>query len=165
MASRLKFLVLPLIAICFIACQTDKAPELKPLNLLSYGVPLTIMAPDSSDVKKDSGFGLIEEVTVTGPGNYGLLIQSSDAGNSGAKDIKEEQLSSVKAKNRNFSRIIEEDETGFLYELKFDSTNVNFQFFKAKVEGSKEYWFTTPYTGRYTEAEAKRVYDSLSEVK
>ncbi|MGK0387917.1 MAG: hypothetical protein ACI94Y_000644 [Maribacter sp.] len=142
------------------SCNTDNGPALKPLNLLSYGFPITIMAPDSAKVEKSLG-GIIEELTITGDGNYGVLVRSSMASITDVAKIKADELKMTK-EYRYFSKILQEDPAGFLYETAIDSTNISYEFLYIKVQGDKEYQFRTPYTGSFTEKEAKRIYESLS---
>lgn len=142
------------------SCTTETVPELKPLNLLSYGFPITVMAPDSAKVEKSLG-GIIEELTIEGNGNYGLLVQSSMATITDVAKIKEDELKLAKD-GKYFSKILQDDPAGFLYETTIDSTHVSYEFLHIKVQGDKEYKFRTPYTGSFTEAEAKRIYKSLS---
>ena len=142
------------------SCNTDSAPALKPLNLLSYGFPITIMAPDSAKVEKSLG-GIIEELTIEGDGNYGLLVQSSMATITDVAKITADELTLVKD-GKYFSKILQEDPAGFLYETVIDSTNISYEFLYVKVQGDKEYKFRTPYTGSFTEKEAKRIYKSLT---
>jgi hypothetical protein len=142
------------------SCNTDSASALKPLNLLSYGFPITIMAPDSAKVDKSLG-GIIEELTIEGDGNYGLLVQSSMATIIDVAKIKEDELKLVK-EGKYFSEILQEDPAGFLYKTVIDSTNISYEFLYVKVQGDKEYKFRTPYTGSFTEKEAKMIYESLS---
>ncbi|MGB1217176.1 MAG: hypothetical protein ACPG5P_04830, partial [Saprospiraceae bacterium] len=91
---------------------------------------------------------------------YGLLIQSSEAITTNPKSIKDEELTDVKS-NRIFSKVILDDENGFVYETRLDSANVSYEFFLVKIQGDREYRFKTPYTGSFSEEEAKKVYESL----
>lgn len=150
------------------ACQSDKGPALKPLDLLSYGFPITVMAPDSADVDASSIGTIkefaIEELTIKGKGNYGLLVQSSIVTITDEKATKANELEMVKD-GRYFSKIIKDDEKGFLYETVIDSTHFNYEFFHVKIQGDKEFIFRTPYDHSYTEAEVTKVYDSLASQK
>ncbi len=142
------------------SCQSDKKSELKPLDLLSYGFPVTVMAPDSADIRKSSMGGIIEEVTIQGDDNFGLLVQSSSASTTDVSKIKTEELKDVK-QGRYFSKVVREDDAGFVYETAIDSTNVSYEFFFVKIQGDKDYRFRTPYTGTFSEEEALRVYESV----
>lgn len=141
------------------ACQGNKGPVLKPLDLLSYGFPITVMAPDSAKVQQSS-IGIIEELTVEGEGNYGLLVQSSMVTITDEKAIKANELEMVKD-GRYFSKVIQDNEKGFLYETVIDSTNFNYEFFYVKIQGEKEFIFRTPYDHSHTEEEVAMVYNSL----
>lgn len=161
MKSYQNYLLALVVGLAMLAsCNTDTAPALKPLNLLSYGFPITIMAPDSAKVEKSLG-GIIEELTIEGDGNYGLLVQSSMATITDVAKIKADQLKMAKD-GKYFSKILKEDPAGFLYETAIDSTHVSYEFLHIKIQGDKEYQFRTPYTGSFTEKEAKRIYESLS---
>ncbi len=144
----------------FFSCQKDAAVQLKPLDLLSYGFPISVMAPDSAQVKKSSLGGIIEELTIVGDNNYGLLVQSSSATIIDVEKIKNEEISDVK-EGRFFSKIIREDDAGFIYETAIDSSNVSYEFFYVKIQGDKDFRFRTPYTGTYSQDEALRIYESF----
>ncbi len=156
----MRFIIITLLSsLVLFSCQKEKKAELKSLDLLSYGFPISVMAPDSAKVQKSSLGGIIEEVTIEAD-NFGLLVQSSAATITDIKEIKNDELKDVKD-GRFFSKIIREDDAGFLYETAIDSTNVSYEFFYVKIQGDKDYRFRTPYTGTFTEEEAARIYESI----
>lgn len=162
MKSYSKYLAIIICCVAvFASCTGDKAAALKPLDLLSYGFPVTIMAPDSADVEKSS-MGIIDEVTIAGKGNYGMLVQSSMVTLTDEKAIKQSEMDMVKD-GRYFSKVIKENEKGFMYETVIDSVNFNYEFFYVRIQGDKEFIFRTPYDHSFTEDEVARVYDSLVE--
>lgn len=160
--KNLSYLFISLIisSLLLSACQGDSAPELKPLDLMPHGFPISVMVPDSAEVKK-SFSGIMDELTILGDGNFGLLIQSYSANSLDVAKIKADELELVK-NGKFFSKIMKEDPAGFMYETAVDSTSISYDFFHVKIQGDKEYRFTTPYTGTYTENEITRVYNSLN---
>lgn len=142
------------------SCQKDQQAEWKPLELLQYGLPVTVLAPDSAAVKSDDLGGLIKDVTVKGGDDYSIQIYATDATTTDLAKVKAAQLAEVKS-NRYFSKIIEEEENGFLYEMKLDSTNINYGFRHVRVQGDMEFVFQPSLIGTFTLEEARRMYEAV----
>jgi hypothetical protein len=51
----MKKIVLILCVLSLIACQDDSAIKMIEVDLLKYGVPITIKAPESASITKPSG--------------------------------------------------------------------------------------------------------------
>jgi hypothetical protein len=149
----------------FAACNQEPAQEeWPPLSLLDQtGLPITIMAPDSAVVKM-SDMGILKDITVKGGDNYYLQIYAASATTNDLAKIKSDKLSEVKS-NRYFSKIVREEEAGFIYETKIDSTNINYGFRYALVKGDMEYIFQTGLIGTYELEEIERMYQAVQPVK
>lgn len=93
--------------------NTAKAPK---LDLMSYGLPIAIFAPAASEVKVDD-LGVWKDVTVKYEDSYFVQILSSKATSLDVNKIKSTSLSEVKA-GKYFSKIIQEDDAGFIFEKK-----------------------------------------------
>lgn len=153
-----------LILLCVItgigSCQQEAAGDWEPTSLMPYGVPVTIMAPDSVVVKTSDMGGLLKDITVRGGEEYSIQIYATDAETNDISKIKANQLADVKS-NRYFSRIVEEEEAGFIYETQIDSSNINYGFRYIHLQGDKEYIFQTGLTGLYTQEEVERMYEAV----
>ncbi len=159
MKKNLSFVALSLL---FFACQKNDKLTLKPLNLASNGVPTTILAPDSAEIKVVD-LMLQKDVTVQKGEHYYVQIFMSDA-TSDVKKLKAEQLEQVKSMPY-FSKIIKEEDSGFTYENKVDSTNLSYGFCHVRVQGGKEFIFQTGLIGNFSQADAETMYQAVQPKK
>lgn len=128
------------------------------LDLMSYGLPITIGAPENAEVVVDD-LGVWKDVTVKKGDEYFIQILSSKATSIDIKKLKAESLSEVKA-GRFFSKIIQEDDAGFLFEKKVDE-KINYDFRYFKIQGDSEYSFQTGLIGTFTEDQVRMMYKSV----
>ena len=142
--------------IVIFACNS--APKVSSLDLMKYGLPITINAPDSAVVQVDD-MGVWKDVTVQKGKSFYVQILSSKATSNDISLLKSESLNEVKA-GRFFSKIIQEDDAGFIFEKKIDdSINYDFRFFK--IQGDSEYSFQTGLIGTFTEKQVRDMYASV----
>ncbi len=147
------------ITFLFVACKSDPASNLKPLDLMKYGIPLTVLAPDSAKVET---MDLIvqNDVTIKKGDDYFIQLYASDASTTDLKKIRSDQMEEVKA-NPYFAEIVSEDENGFIYKKQIDSTNVNYGFKYVKLQGDKEYIFQTGLIGKFSKESVMAMYDAV----
>jgi len=145
------------------ACQQEQQTQLEPLDLLPYGVPVTIMAPDSAEVNT-MDMVVTQDITVKKGEDYFVQIYVSEASTTDIPRIKANQLSEVKS-NRYFSRIVQEDEAGFIYETAIDSSNVNYGFRYLMVKGDKELIFQTGLIGDFDLQDVEQMYQAVQPKK
>lgn len=141
------------------ACASEPQSSWKPMNLLEYGVPITIMAPDSADVKT-MDFGLQKDITITKGKDFSLQIYASDATTADLAKVKELQLAMVKD-NRYFNTLVEDTDNGFIYKTQIDSTKTNYGFRYIKLQGDKEYIFRTGLIGSFSEEQVRSMYEAV----
>ncbi|MEL6926652.1 MAG: hypothetical protein AAFO94_21610 [Bacteroidota bacterium] len=140
------FRLLPfLLLLCCMACQQDTTPALKPLNLLEHGVPITIMAPDSAEVKASDIMGL-KDITVK-KDDFAIQIFSSNANTTSVAKVLEGQKDIVKELS-SFSKMVKEEEDAFIFETVIDTLKSH-DFRHVQIKGDKEYIFQTGYLGDY----------------
>lgn len=156
--KRLVFLLIgfPL----FFGCQSESQDSLKPLNLLEYGLPITIMAPDSAEVKSSDLGGLLKDVTIKKGDDFSIQIYASAAETTDIAKVKANQIAEVKS-NRYFSKIVEEKDNGFIYETAIDSSNINYGFRYIRVQGDQEYIFQTALIGTFDEEAVRNMYKAV----
>lgn len=142
-----------------IACQNNPVNGWKELSLLKYGIPITVMAPDSAKINT-MDFGLQRDITIQKDDNYSIQIYASDASTTDVNKVKEQQLAMLK-ENPYFARVVQDDDTGFIYENKIDSTNLNYGFRLIKIKGDKEYIFQTGLIGAFTEDQVRSMYEAV----
>lgn len=146
--------------ICIISCKTEPEVVLTPLDLLEYGIPVTIMAPDSSEVKKSDFGPFMKDITVRKGEDYFIQIYASPASTTDVAQLKAQALAEVKGK-KYFSKIINEEEAGFIYETKVDSNYIDYGFRYLKVQGNNEYIFQTGLIGPFTLKAVENMYQSV----
>lgn len=143
------------------ACQQNSTEQdWAEKDLLQYGIPITIMAPDSAEVNSSDLGGLIQDVTIKKGDDYYIQIYASGAETTDIAKIKSNQLSEVKS-NRYFSKIMKEDTDGFIYETKIDSSAINYGFRHVRVQGDKEFIFQTGLVGNFSLEEVEKMYEAV----
>ncbi len=151
------------LCIFLLGCSSEPTINLTPQNLLSYGVPFTIMAPDSSLIKKED-WGTIQIVTVKKGSDYDLQIQSSEATSTDIATVKAQKIIDVK-NERYFSKIIKEDPDGFVFETQPDSTTNYYGFRYITIQGDKEYVIQNGMSGTFTLEQAENMYEAIKPKK
>ena len=157
----MKNFTLLLCSILFLAaCETEKKVVLKPLDLLEYGVPVTILAPDSADVKKSDYGPFMKDITIRKGEDYFIQIYASQASTTDVTQLKAQALAEVKGK-KYFSKIVSEEPAGFIYETKVDSNYIDYGFRYLKIQGSNEYIFQTGLIGPFTLEAVEDMYKAV----
>lgn len=151
-----------IIALLFTGCQTGPQSNWSELDLLSYGLPITVMAPDSTTVRT-SDLGVMKDVTLEGVSdpNYYVQIYASEVGNTEVSQIKSDQISDVR-NNPYFSQILEEEEQGFIYETTIDSTNY-YSFRYVYLQGDMEYIFTSGLAKTFNLEQVEAMYEAVQQ--
>lgn len=149
------------IALCFFLanCSNEPTMNLNSQNLLSYGIPLTIMAPDSATIKKED-WGSMQIVTVKKGKDYDLQVQSSEATSMDVATVKAQKIIDVK-NERYFSKIIKEDPNGFVFETQPDSMTNYYGFRYIMIQGDREYVIQNGLAGTYTLEQAESMYEAI----
>lgn len=156
-----KSLLFVVVAILMWACQQNGTEQdWVEKDLLQYGIPMTILAPDSAEVNSSDLGGLIQDVTVKEGDEYYVQIYASDAETMDIAKVKSAQLSEVKS-NRYFSKIVQEETDGFIYETVIDSTAINYGFRYVRVQGDKEYVFQTGLVGSFTLEQVEKMFEAV----
>ena len=143
----------------FFGCTDEPTMKLIPQNLLSYGIPLTVMAPDSADIKKED-WGSMQIVTIKRGKDYDLQIQISEATSTDIATVKAQKIIDVK-NERYFSKIIKEDTNGFVFETQPDSTTNYYGFLYITIQGDVEYVIQNGLAGNYTLEQAENMYEAI----
>lgn len=148
-----------LLCLMFFSCQTEPKNNWKPLNLLQYDIPLTILAPDSAKVKT-MDLLVQKDVTIKQGDDYYIQIFASDAVTTDHKKIVRELKADVQ-NNPYFSKFVFEEEDGFIYETTIDSTFQSFSFRQVRIQGDREFIFRTGLVGDFTEEQVRKMYDAV----
>jgi len=158
---NLKFItILSLFVFFFItSCSSDKKEKVTSLDLMSYGVPIKVKAPEGTVVKvKD--MSIYKDITLKKGKDYFVQILSSSASTTDISKIKEERLSEVKL-NPFFSNVILDEENGFVFEKKINDSTFNYDFRYVKVQGDNQFTFQTGLFGLFTKDQTLKMYESV----
>ena len=160
MTSRV-FIFLSLVLI-FFSCESDtNKVDLVPLDLMKYGAPFTIMAPDSIAVEVEDNL-ISKDLVIKFNKNYDVLVQIQDAADSNIERFRKEQEELVLS-GRFFSKMVQTDEKGFVFENKVDSTYINYGFRYLVLQNEKEYIFQSGLYGNYDLESVKRMYQAVQQ--
>jgi hypothetical protein len=160
MTSRV-FIFLSLVLI-FFSCESDtNKADLVPLDLMKYGAPFTIMAPDSIAVEVEDNL-ISKDLFIKFNKNYDVLVQIQDAADSNSERFIKEQEELVRS-GRFFSKMVQTDEKGFVFENKVDSTYINYGFRYLVLQNEKEYIFQSGLYGNYDLESVKRMYQAVQQ--
>jgi hypothetical protein len=111
-------------------------------------------------VKKSDMGTLIQDITIQSGDDYYVQIYAAQAETNDITKIKASLLADVKA-NRYYSRIVSEEESGFIYETAIDENNLNYGFRWIKLQGDMEYVFQTGLVGTFTLEQVKNMYEAV----
>ena len=155
----MKKYILPIFLLVMFSCAQDDKAGWQPVDLLEYGLPITVKAPDSPTVKV---MDLIvqKDVTIKKGSDYFVQIFATDSLEKDLAKVKARKLAEVKA-GRFFSKVVKEEDSGFIFEKQIDSTNVNYDFRHFKIKGDKEYSFQTGLIGRFSLEEVEAMYEGV----
>lgn len=132
-------------------------------DLLTEGVSLKILAP--TDVKVKVGIeNHYKKVSLQSGKDYFIEIIATESGSNDLKKIKSELLQEIK-KQKNFSKIINDSENGFLFEKKKPDGDVSYDFRYLKSDGYQQFVFQTGMYSDFSLSQAKIMYQSLNKLK
>ncbi len=140
------------------SCKSE-SDNLEPLDLLSYGLPLKIEAPPGSEVQFDD-LGIIKDVTVKGGEHFHIQIFASETSTLDHAQLVGELRETIES-GPFFSRIIETDDNGFIYEKKIDEDYINYDFRQVKIRGDTKYVFQAGLSGKYSVDDVKVMYNAV----
>lgn len=140
------------------SCSSE-APEWPELDLLSQGMPIVIKAPPDVEIKK---MDLIfqRDLSLKSGDDYYVQIFEADATTFNLGDLKIRAKEEVEA-SKYFESILEEDDAGFIFKTRLDSSLVDYDFRYVKIQGDKEYTFQTGLIGVFDLEQVRRMYNSV----
>ena len=147
-----------LLLLCLPACDQDSG-ALKPLDLNPYGIPMIILAPDSTTVlEKDYKF--MRDITIRKAPDFDIQVFELISTTADAAGEKFHQLESVR-QDPFFKEIVKEDDYGFIFSKNLDSLTVDYDFRLIKLFGEKELIFQTGLAGSFNLKQVKRMYKAI----
>lgn len=154
-------IILFFFAILLFSCTNDPLKDWETVDLNPYDVHVSILAPDSAIVVADD-IGVLKDVTIIKGPDYSVQLFMSKSTNPDVAAIKKEQLEEVKS-NRLYSKMMEENEDGFIYENKIDknTTSYGFRYFFQKEDN--DYVFQQALSGIFSLDEIKNMYRAVKQ--
>lgn len=146
-----------LLSILFFSCGSP-AGNLEDLDLMKDGVPLKIKAP-SDAIVKTKDMGIFKDITVKQGDDFYVQITAAQVLNSDLASRKKEELDGV-IQLSVFSRIVKEDDRGFIFEKK-KGEGFTYDFRSIKFVGDNEYLFQTGLVGNFSQEHVEVMYDAV----
>jgi hypothetical protein len=141
------------------SCKKEAETTLASLDLLPYGMPIVIQAPENPVIKL-MDLVLSRDITVIKEPDFNLQIFESDADTRDISVIKGRLMQDVKS-NPYFHEILRDDPAGFVYETHVDSNYINYGFRYARIQGDKEYVFQQGLRGKFTREAIEIMYGAV----
>jgi hypothetical protein len=141
------------------SCKNAPENKYKDLDLMVYGLPIKIKAPEGAEVKVDD-MGIVQDVTVKAGDDFYLQILSGVAYSFDLPAIIQKQKADV-VNSKYFSKIIQEDDHGFIFEKKYSEERITYDFRCVKIQGDREYVFQTGLMGKFSLEDAQSMYASV----
>lgn len=140
------------------ACHKEDI-AMKELDLSSHGVPITIMAPDSAQIQ-EKDYNFMRDITVKSGDRFFLQIFEFGAPKQDAAGEKLRQLAAVR-EDPFFLEVIKEEDQGFIFSKKADSTHVDYDFRFVRILGDKELIFQSGLVGTFSLEDVQRMYKAV----
>jgi len=157
-----KRIILFFLTLAAFACQQDAASNWVTHDLLEYGLPVSIQGPDSIQVNVTDALGVLQDVTIDSPeDNFHLQLYASQAETDDVALIKADLIADVR-RNPFFTKVIEEDENGFVFETMIDSINY-YGFRQVHVQGDQEFIFQTGIAHTFQLEEVLRLRNAVQQ--
>lgn len=142
-------------------CKTDPSYHFEEVDLMKHGLPLKVKAPAEMEVEKSTTMGQ-QDYLLDGGEDYFVQVFVSDF-NSGSRENLVEELKNNISGNRFFNGFLVEEEDGFIYEFKIDTTNSNFGFRRVHIQGDKEYIFQNGMGKIFSEEQATGMFEAVAQ--
>lgn len=138
------------------ACNSENVKTTE-FNLINYGISLTVNAPESAIITQPSDGSEVWIVDSTS--NFQIQVKKALTLTNDVTKVKNEELELVKG-TTGFSKIIKEENNGFIFEENFDETAYDFRYFV--VQGDNKYIFQKMFTANPSLDEVNQMYKIVS---
>ena len=155
-----KIAVFTFLILFSIACNKKEDIALTQKDLLEYGIPLTVNIPVDAKITKGNA-GLIPEVYIEDSTSYfNIQINTLPATTTDVTKVKAEIMGEVKIAPY-FTKLVQEDRDGFIYETTVDSTAISYHFKHCVVQGDNTYIFENSLISQPSLEEAQFMYETV----
>ncbi len=160
--SRSLFTAFCLFLVFFLSnCSSDgHVRGWQPLDLLPYGVAVSVLAPPDAVVKTGSlKSALVSDLTIKGGSDYSIQLFYGPAITNDIARLKNEHMENVRG-NRYFKKIVKEEVAGFIYQSVIDSiATYGFRF--VKLQGDQELNFQTGLGALFSLEDVQLMYEAV----
>lgn len=146
---------------CFLLVISSCGPSGNNLvltDLLPHGEAIKVMAPKDAKIIVEN-YGLLKDIIITDSMDYSLQIFISKTNTLNMEKALEDQKNIVNGA-RFFSKYIEENDQGFIYEKKVDD-DIRYDFRYIRIQADKQYIFQPSLSGGHSEEHVRKMYESL----
>ena len=133
----------------------------EPLDLMSHGMPIKIMAPANTSIKSDD-LGILKELTIIDTLNsgYNIQIYSSKTDVLDRAKLLDQVKSEIEA-TEFFSKMIEETENGFIYEKKVTEDYINYDFRVVRLQSDVKYTIQAGFGEQYQIEDIESMFNAV----
>ncbi len=122
----------------FPSCQKEEK-GMKALDLSPYGLPLSILAPDSALVTVKV-YPFMRDINIRKDDHFHIELFELQSNKNDPATEKKRQMNAIK-KDPTFVEILKEYDQGFIYSKKRDSTTIDYDFRYFRYLGEKQLIF------------------------
>lgn len=132
----------------------------QPLDLTSYGAPISVLAPTDAVIKTGSLKSvLLKDLTIQGGDHYDIQLFYSPAVTNDIAKLKNDNLQNAQS-NRYFRKIVREEVAGFIYQSVIDTTET-YGFHFTKLQGDLEFNFQTGLGKLFSLEDVQLMYEAV----
>ncbi len=160
MMLKSRCLLLALLMVIIYSCDNGVS-KYEPLDLMSHGMPIKIMAPANTSIKSDD-LGILKELTIIDTLNsgYNIQIYSSKTDVLDRAKLLDQVKSEIEA-TEFFSKMIEETENGFIYEKKVTEDYINYDFRVVRLQSDIKYTMQAGIGEQYELADIESMFNAV----
>ena len=160
MMLTFRCLILVLSMVMIYSCD-NAVSKYEPLDLMSHGMPIKILAPSNTLIKSDD-LGILKDLTIvdTLNGGYNIQIYSSKTDILDRAKLLDQIKLEIEA-TEFFSKMIEETENGFIYEKKVTEDYINYDFRVVRLQSDVKYTIQAGFGEQYQIEDIESMFNAV----
>ena len=160
MMLKFRCLILVLLMVMIYSCD-NAVSKYEPLDLMSHGMPIKILAPSNTLIKSDD-LGILKDLTIvdTLNGGYNIQIYSSKTDILDRAKLLDQIKLEIEA-TEFFSKMIEETENGFIYEKKVTEDYINYDFRVVRLQSDVKYTIQAGFGEQYQIEDIESMFNAV----
>jgi len=156
----MRFITISLLvaAVFLLACEVEEN-AMKVLDLAPYGLPLSIFAPDSTEVQVKE-YPFMRDINIRKDDHFHIQLYELPSGPKNPEEEKQRQIIAIK-KDPTFLEIIKEYDKGFIYSKQADSIGIDYDFRYVRYIGDKQLIFQSAVLSNFPLAEIEQMVEAI----